>query len=48
MVGRLLQSLSYYWVDPVEEMVDIFMTQLQSPDEPQMTFRTLAYQAIID
>lgn len=39
---------TYYWVDPVEEMVGIFMTQLQSPDEPQMTFRTLAYQAIVD
>lgn len=39
---------TYYWVDPVEEMVGIFMTQLQSPDEPQLTFRTLAYQAVID
>lgn len=39
---------TYYWCDPAEEMVGVFMTQLQSPDEPQMTFRTLAYQAIVD
>ncbi len=39
---------TYYWVDPVEEMVGLFMTQLQSTDEPQMTFRTLAYQSIAD
>lgn len=39
---------TYYWVDPAEKLVGLFMTQLQSSDEPQMTFRTLAYQAIVD
>jgi CubicO group peptidase (beta-lactamase class C family) len=39
---------TYYWVDPKEEMVGLFMTQLQGMDEPDRAFRTLAYQAIVD
>lgn len=39
---------TYYWVDPVEEMVGVFMTQYQGIDEPDRYFRQLAYQAIDD
>ncbi len=37
-----------FWIDPVEELIGIFMTQLigDSPFHPQ--FRVLTYQAIID
>lgn len=40
---------TYFWVDPAEEMIGLFMAQymtgVQSPDR---TFRNLAYQAVID
>ena len=39
---------TYYWVDPVEELVGVFMTQYQGMEAPGMDFRTLAYQAIVD
>jgi CubicO group peptidase (beta-lactamase class C family) len=39
---------TYYWVDPAEQMVGVFMTQYQGDDEPNMDFRSLAYQAIMD
>nr|VFJ64499.1 MAG: CubicO group peptidase, beta-lactamase class C family [Candidatus Kentron sp. FW] len=39
---------TYYWVDPVEQLVGIFMTQYQGPEEPDKDFRTLTYQAISD
>ena len=39
---------TYYWIDPVEEMVGVFMTQYQGTDEPDKDFRVLAYQAIVD
>jgi CubicO group peptidase (beta-lactamase class C family) len=40
---------TYYWVDPVEEMVGIFMTQsMTSFDLPELDLRALAYGAIID
>ena len=39
---------TYYWVDPREEFAGVFMTQYQGMDEPQMDFRVLAYQAIVD
>ena len=40
---------TYYWVDPVEQIVGIFMTQsMSSFDLPEMDLRGLAYGAIID
>ena len=39
---------TYYWVDPDEEFVGVFMTQYQGVDEPDRDFRVLAYQAIVD
>jgi CubicO group peptidase (beta-lactamase class C family) len=38
---------TYYWVDPVEEIVGVFMTQsMFSLDNPDKTFQVLAYQAL--
>ncbi len=39
---------TYYWVDPQESLVGIFMTQYQGIEEPDRRFRTLVYQAIVD
>ena len=39
---------TYYWVDPVEQLVGVFMTQYQGMEEPDKDFRVLAYQAIVD
>lgn len=39
---------TYYWIDPAEELVGVFMTQYQGTDEPDKDFRVLAYQAIDD
>ncbi len=39
---------TYYWVDPQEKLVGIFMTQYQGIEEPDRRFRTLVYQAIVD
>lgn len=40
---------TYYWVDPAEELVGVFMTQYMTGVElPDRDFRTLAYQAIAD
>lgn len=40
---------TYFWVDPKEEMIGIFMTQTVSLIEAiQGTVQTLAMQAIID
>ncbi|MEM7131824.1 MAG: serine hydrolase domain-containing protein [Chloroflexota bacterium] len=41
-------ATTYYWIDPQEEMIGIFMTQYQGADEPDKRFRQLAYQAIDD
>ncbi len=41
-------ATTYYWVDPQEELVGIFMTQYQGLEEPDRRFRTLVYQAIVD
>nr|VFJ89346.1 MAG: CubicO group peptidase, beta-lactamase class C family [Candidatus Kentron sp. H]VFJ91145.1 MAG: CubicO group peptidase, beta-lactamase class C family [Candidatus Kentron sp. H]VFJ97464.1 MAG: CubicO group peptidase, beta-lactamase class C family [Candidatus Kentron sp. H] len=38
---------TYYWVDPVEEFVGVFMTQYQGMEEPRIDFHVLAYQAIV-
>jgi CubicO group peptidase (beta-lactamase class C family) len=40
---------TYYWVDPVEQIVGIFMTQsMTSFDLPELDLRALAYGAIVD
>lgn len=40
---------TYYWVDPVEQIVGIFMTQSMTSFElPELDLRALAYGAIID
>ena len=37
-----------FWVDPVEELIGIFMTQYQGSHAPGADFRVLAYQAVVD
>ncbi|MBT3343862.1 MAG: beta-lactamase family protein [Gemmatimonadetes bacterium] len=40
---------TYFWVDPVEGMVGVFMAQKMTPPEtPQLDFQALAYQALVD
>ena len=40
---------TYYWVDPIEELVGVFMTQYMTGVLlPDRDFRSLTYQAIID
>jgi len=40
---------TYYWVDPVEQVVGVFMTQsMSSFDLPELDLRALAYGAIAD
>jgi CubicO group peptidase (beta-lactamase class C family) len=40
---------TYYWVDPTEQIVGLFMTQsMLSFDAPDLELRALAYQAIVD
>jgi CubicO group peptidase (beta-lactamase class C family) len=40
---------TYYWVDPVEQMVGLFMTQsMSSFDLPELELRAIAYGAIAD
>ncbi len=39
---------TYYWIDPAEELVGVFMTQYQGIDAPDADFRVLVYQAIVD
>jgi CubicO group peptidase (beta-lactamase class C family) len=41
---------TYFWVDPAEEFIGLFMTQYRPTDEypAQERFRNLAYQAIVD
>ncbi len=42
-------ATTYYWVDPTEQMIGIFMTQsLVGFDMPELDLRALAYGAIID
>ncbi len=41
-------ATTYYWIDPAESCVGVFMTQYQGIDEPQRDFRVLAYQAIVE
>jgi CubicO group peptidase (beta-lactamase class C family) len=40
---------AHYWVDPVEQVVGVFMTQsMSSFDLPELDLRALAYGAIVD
>jgi CubicO group peptidase (beta-lactamase class C family) len=39
---------TYYWIDPAEELVGVFMTQYQGMEAPDADFRVLVYQAIVD
>lgn len=40
---------TYYWVDPVEEIVGVFMSQFMMAVElPDQDFRVLTYQALVD
>ena len=40
---------TYYWVDPVEELVGVMMAQyMTGPQAPDRTFRSVVYQAIAD
>jgi len=40
---------TYYWIDPRERMIGIFMTQLQGGEIPAaLDFKTAAYQSIAD
>lgn len=40
---------TYYWVDPTEELIGVFMTQYMTGVEtPDRDFRSLVYQAIVD
>lgn len=40
---------TYYWVDPHEQLVGLLMTQsMINQDTPDVAFRALAYQAIVD
>lgn len=40
---------TYYWVDPVEDLVGVFMAQyMTGPENPDRTFRSVVYQAIVD
>lgn len=40
---------TYFWVDPAEGMVGVFMAQkMTPPDTPQLDFRVMAYAALTD
>src|SRR6516162_7029060 len=40
---------THYWVDPVEQVVGVFMTQsMSSFDLPELDLRAIAYGAIVD
>jgi CubicO group peptidase (beta-lactamase class C family) len=40
---------TYYWVDPQEDLIGIFMAQyMMGFDAPDSDFRVLAYQAVVD
>jgi CubicO group peptidase (beta-lactamase class C family) len=42
-------ATTYYWVDPAEDLVGVFMTQYMSgPEQPDRAFRSVVYQAIDD
>ncbi len=40
---------TYYWVDPVEKLIGVLMSQnMMGFDAPELDFRVLAYQALVD
>jgi CubicO group peptidase (beta-lactamase class C family) len=40
---------TYYWVDPAEDLVGLFMAQyMTGPEAPDRVFRSVVYQAIAD
>ena len=40
---------TYYWVDPVEDLVGVFMAQyMTGVQTPDRTFRSVVYQALVD
>jgi CubicO group peptidase (beta-lactamase class C family) len=39
---------TYFWVDPAEELIGLFMTQYMGMEIPHAYFRVLTYQAISD
>ncbi|MEM9042802.1 MAG: serine hydrolase, partial [Actinomycetota bacterium] len=40
---------TYFWVDPIEDVVGLFMSQyMTGMENPDKVFRALAYQAIDD
>ncbi len=40
---------TYYWVDPVEDLVGVFMAQyMTGPEQPDRAFRSVVHQAIVD
>ena len=40
---------TYYWVDPVESIIGVFMAQKMTPiEKPQLDFQVLTYQALVD
>lgn len=42
-------ATTYYWVDPAEDLVGLFMAQYMSgPEQPDRAFRSVVYQAIVD
>jgi CubicO group peptidase (beta-lactamase class C family) len=42
-------ATTYYWVDPAEDLVGVFMAQyMTGPEQPDRTFRSVVYQAIAD
>jgi CubicO group peptidase (beta-lactamase class C family) len=42
-------ATTYYWVDPAEELVGVFMSQyMMGVEEPNRTFRAVVYQALDD
>ena len=46
-MGR--RGKTYYWVDPAEDLVGLFMAQyMTGPEEPDRVFRSVVYQAITD
>lgn len=48
-VGWSGAAKTYYWVDPVEQLVGVFMTQsMSSFDLPELDLRAIAYGAIDD
>jgi CubicO group peptidase (beta-lactamase class C family) len=42
-------ATTYYWVDPAEDLVGLFMAQyMTGPEQPDRAFRSVVYQAIAD